>query len=263
MGSVKTIGDLLRDWRRRRRLSQLDLACEAEISTRHLSFLETGRSVPSREMVLHLAEQLEVPKRDRNVLLVAAGYAPIFPERSIQDPLLQSARKAIDIVLEAQKPYPAFALDRHWNLVASNGALPQLYEGVSSALLQPPVNALRLGLHPEGLAQKIANLAEWRAHLLARLKRQVDLTGDSVLMDLLREVSKYPGGVSKIPSPPGAVQHAVVVPLQIRIAAGLLSFFSTTTIFGSPVDVTLSQPALECFYSAREATPAKVRSLSD
>ncbi len=262
MGSVKTIGDLLRDWRRRRRLSQLDLACEAEISTRHLSFLETGRSVPSREMVLHLAEQLEVPKRDRNVLLVAAGYAPIFPERSIQDPLLQSARKAIDIVLEAQKPYPAFALDRHWNLVAGNGALPQLYEGVSSALLQPPVNALRLGLHPEGLAQKIANLAEWRAHLLARLKRQVDLTGDSVLTDLLREVSKYPGGVSKIPSPPGAVQHAVVVPLQIRIAAGLLSFFSTTTIFGSPVDVPLSELALECFYPADDATAEKVRSLS-
>ena len=189
MAPVKTIGDLLRDWRLRRRLSQLNLACEAEISTRHLSFLETGRSIPSREMVLRLAEQLEVPKRERNVLLVAAGFAPIFPERSLQDPVLHGARKAIDLVLEAQKPCPAFALDRHWNIVASNGGLPQLYVGVSPALLQQPVNALRLGLHPEGLAPKIANLAEWRAHLLARLKRQIDLTGDTKLADLLQEVS--------------------------------------------------------------------------
>jgi transcriptional regulator with XRE-family HTH domain len=262
MGSVKTIGELLRDWRQRRRLSQLDLACEAEISTRHLSFLETGRSIPSREMVLHLAEQLEVPKRERNVLLVAAGYAPIFPERLLQDPVLQSARKAIDLVLEAQKPYPAFALDRHWNLVASNGALLQLYDGVLPALLRAPVNALRLGLHPQGLAQKIANLPEWRAHLLARLKRQVDLTGDAALMDLLQEVSKYPGGVSKTPSPTGSVQHAVLVPLQIRIGAVVLSFFSTTTIFGSPVDVTLSELALECFYPADDSTAETVRSLS-
>jgi transcriptional regulator with XRE-family HTH domain len=262
MGSVKTIGDLLRDWRRRRRLSQLDLACEAEISTRHLSFLETGRSIPSREMVLHLAEQLDVPRRERNVLLVAAGYAPIFPEHSLQDPVLHGARKAIDLVLDAQKPYPAFALDRHWNIVASNGGLPKLYDGVSPALLQQPVNALRLGLHPEGLARKIANLAEWRAHLLARLKRQVDLTGDTRLMDLLQEVSKYPSGVSKTTSPAGSVQHAVLVPLQIRIDTTLLSFFSTTTIFGSPVDVTLSELALECFYPADDATAQAVNSLS-
>jgi len=262
MAPVKTIGGLLRDWRQRRRLSQLDLACEAEISTRHLSFLETGRSIPSREMVLHLAEQLEVPKRERNILLVAAGYAPIFPERSLQDPVLLGARKAIDLVLEAQKPYPAFALDRHWNIAASNGGLPQLYVGVLPDLLQQPVNALRLGLHPDGLAPKIANLAEWRAHLLARLKRQIDITGDTKLADLLQEVSKYPSGVSKTPSPAGSEQHAVLVPLQIRIDAGTLSFFSTTTIFGSPVDVTLSELALECFYPADDATAQAVRSLS-
>jgi transcriptional regulator with XRE-family HTH domain len=262
MGSVRTIGDLLREWRQRRRLSQLDLACEAEISTRHLSFLETGRSLPSREMVLHLAEQLEVPKRDRNVLLVAAGYAPMFPERSLQDPVLDGARKAIDLVLEAQKPYPAFALDRHWNIAASNSALPELYVGVTPTLLQPPINALRLSLHPDGLAPKITNLPEWRAHLLARLRRQIDLTGDAELIALLDEVAKFPGGVSKTPIPPSATQHAVMVPLQIAVDGSVLSFFSTTTIFGTPVDVTLSELALECFYPADDATVEAVRALT-
>jgi transcriptional regulator with XRE-family HTH domain len=264
MASVTTIGDLLRKWRQRRRLSQLDLACEAEISTRHLSFLETGRSQPSREMVLHLAEQLEVPQRERNVLLVAAGYAPMFSERSLEDPVLDNARRAIHLVLEAQKPYPAFAIDRHWTIAATNGALPQLYEGVSPTLLKPPVNALRLGLSPEGLAPKIANLAEWRAHLLARLRRQSDLTGDPVLMDLLQELLKYPAGVSKTPTLPlGSMQHEVVVPLQICVGTRLLSFFSTTTIFGSPVDVTLSELALECFYPADQATADAVRAITD
>lgn len=261
MGSVRAIGDLLREWRQRRRLSQLDLACEAEISTRHLSFVETGRSLPSREMVLHLAERLDVPKRDRNVLLVAAGYAPIFPERSLQDPVLEGARKAVEIVLEAQKPYPAFALDRHWNIAASNAALPELYLGVASALLRPPINALRLSLHPEGLAPKIGNLAEWRAHLLARLRRQIDLTGDAELTELLGEVSKFPGGVSKAPLP-SEMQHAVVVPLQISVQGSVLSFFSTTTIFGTPVDVTLSELALECFYPADDATAEAVHAMT-
>jgi transcriptional regulator with XRE-family HTH domain len=262
MATTRTIGDLLREWRQRRRLSQLDLACDAEISTRHLSFMETGRSQPSREMVLHLAEQLDVPRRERNVLLVAAGYAPIFPERSLQDPVLDGARKAIDLVLEAQKPYPAFAIDRHWTIAASNGALPQLYTEIDPALLQRPINALRLSLHPEGLAPKIANFAEWRAHLLARLRRQVDLTGDPVLTELLQEISRYPGGVSKSPMPVGAMQHAVVVPLQIRIHDTILSFFSTTTIFGTPVDVTLSELALECFYPADETTADAVRAMT-
>ena len=263
MVSVRAIGDLLREWRQRRRLSQLDLACEAEISTRHLSFLETGRSQPSREMVLHLAEQLEVPQRERNVLLVAAGYAPMFPERSLEDPVLDNVRRAIHLVLEAQKPYPAFAIDRRWNIAASNAALPQLYDGVSPDLLKPPVNALRLGLSPQGLAPKIANLAEWRAHLLARLRRQIDLTGDSALMELLQELLQYPGGVSKTPTMPvGAMQHAVVVPLQIRAGGQMLSFFSTTTIFGSPVDVTLSEIALECFYAADQATADAVRAMT-
>src|SRR5215468_2201564 len=193
------VGGLLRQWRQRRRLSQLDLACDAGISTRHLSFVETGRAHPSREMLLHLAERLEVPVRERNVLLVAAGYAPIFPERPLSDPALAAARTAIDLVLDRQKPYPAFALDRHWRVVASNAALPELYEGVAPDLLEPPVNALRLSLHPQGLAPRIANLAQWRAHLLFRLRRQVELTADRVLIDLLREVASYPAAPAGAP----------------------------------------------------------------
>src|SRR6202050_576157 len=186
------VGGLLRQWRQRRRLSQLDLAGDAEISTRHLSFLETGRAQPSRDMVLLLSEQLDVPIRERNVLLVAAGFAPVFPERALDDPALAAARAAIDLVLERQKPYPAFALDRHWRIVASNAALPELYDGVAPDLLQPPVNAMRLSLHPRGLAPRIANLAEWRAHLLYRLRREVELTADPVLIELLQEVGGYP-----------------------------------------------------------------------
>jgi transcriptional regulator with XRE-family HTH domain len=171
------VGHLLREWRQRRRLSQLALAYDAEISARHLSFIETGRAQPSRDMVLHLSEQLEVPVRERNVLLVAAGYAPIFPERPLEDPAMSAARAAIDLVLERQKPYPAFALDRRWHIVASNAALPELYDGVDPDLLQPPVNVMRLSLHPKGLAPRIANLAEWRAHLLFRLRRQAETHG--------------------------------------------------------------------------------------
>src|ERR1700756_3180434 len=178
------VGHLLREWRQRRRLSQLALACDAGISTRHLSFIETGRAQPSRDMVLHLSEQLEVPVRERNVLLVAAGFAPMFPERPLEDPALTAARAAVDLVLERQKPYPAFALDRHWHVVASNAALPELYGGVEPELLRPPVNVMRLSLHPNGLAPRIANLAEWRAHLLFRLRRQAALRPPAGLVDL-------------------------------------------------------------------------------
>jgi transcriptional regulator with XRE-family HTH domain len=259
MTSARPIGDLLREWRQRRRLSQLTLACDAEISTRHLSFIETGRSQPSREMILHLSEQLAVPMRDRNILLVAAGYAPMFPERSLDDPALQSVRKAIDLVLESQKPFPAFALDRHWNIVASNGALPEVYIGVAARLIQPPINALRLTLHPDGLARRIANLSEWREHSLARLRRQIDVTADPVLIELLRELSQYPvpGGKQYAVAP--ADESAVAIPFRIRTDQGLLSFFTTTTMFGSPVDITLSELAVECFYPSDAATAEIVR----
>jgi transcriptional regulator with XRE-family HTH domain len=258
MTAARPIGDLLREWRQRRRLSQLTLACDAEISTRHLSFIETGRSQPSRAMILHLSEQLAIPMRDRNILLVAAGYAPIFPERSLDDPALQSVRKAIDLVLERQKPYPAFALDRHWTIAASNGALPEVYVGVAPHLMQPPINALRLTLHPDGLAPRIANLSEWRQHSLARLRRQIDVTADPVLLELLRELSQYsgPGGKNHLAVP--TEEPAVAIPFCIRTERGLLTFFTTTTMFGSPVDITLSELAVECFYPA-DATAQIVR----
>jgi transcriptional regulator with XRE-family HTH domain len=265
MSNARPVGDLLREWRQRRRLSQLDLACDAEISTRHLSFVETGRSRPSREMILHLSEQLDVPMRERNVLLVAAGYAPIFPERSLEDSALQPARKAIAVVLESQKPYPAFAIDRHWTIVASNGALPEAYVGVAPRLLQPPINALRLSLHPEGLAPRIANLEEWREHAVGRLRRQVDLTADPVLMELLRELSDYAKPLAKnrkeaaAGSAAGSPETAVMIPFRLHTSLGLLAFFTTTTIFGTPVDVTLSELALECFYPADTATAEIVR----
>jgi len=261
IAAANGVGELLRGWRQRRRLSQLDLAVEAEVSTRHLSFVETGRALPSRDMVLHLAERLEVPMRERNVLLVAAGYAPIFPERGLRDPALAAARAAIDLILERQLPYPAFALDRHWQIAAGNGALPELYDGVAPELLKPPVNALRLSLHPKGLAPRIANLGEWRAHLLFRLRRQIDITADPVLIDLLRDVSGYPAGTIKS-MPPAGLEHAVAVPFAIHTEGGLLSFFSTTTIFGTPVDVTLSELALELFFPADEETAAAVQRMS-
>jgi len=259
MTAARPIGDLLREWRQRRRLSQLTLACDAEISTRHLSFIETGRSQPSRAMILHLSEQLAIPMRDRNILLVAAGYAPIFPERSLDDPALQSVRKAIDLVLESQKPYPAFALDRHWTIAASNGALPEVYVGVAPHLMQPPINALRLTLHPDGLAPRIANLSEWRQHSLARLRRQIDVTADPVLLELLRELSQYSGPGDKNHLAVPTEEPAVAIPFCIRTARGLLTFFTTTTMFGSPVDITLSELAVECFYPADAATAQIVR----
>jgi transcriptional regulator with XRE-family HTH domain len=252
------VGDLLREWRQRRRLSQLDLACEAEISTRHLSFLETGRSQPSREMILHLAEQLEVPLRERNVLLVAGGYAPVFPERSLEDPALQAARKAIDLVLTGHEPYPALAIDRHWTLVASNTATTPFLAGIDSSLLQPPVNVLRVSLHPAGLAPRIANLPEWRSHLLERLNRQVEISADPVLMELMRELEEYPQSGAGKP----AARHeygGVAVPFQLVTEGGILSFISTTTIFGTPVDITLSELAIESFFPADTMTAESMR----
>jgi transcriptional regulator with XRE-family HTH domain len=255
------VGGLIRQWRQRRRLSQLDLACDAGISTRHLSFVETGRAQPSRDMLLHLSEQLDVPVRERNVLLVAAGYAPVFPERPLEDPALAAARAAVDLVLERQKPYPAFAVDRHWRIVASNSALPELYDDVAAELLKRPVNAMRLSLHPRGLAPRILNLGEWRAHLLFRLRRQVELTADAALIDLLREVSNYPVPSGK-PVHVAGLEHEIVVPFRIKTTEGALSFFSMTTVFGTPVDVMLSELALELFFPADDDTASSVQRMA-
>ncbi len=255
---AQPVGNLLRDWRRRRRLSQLDLACDADISTRHLSFVETGRSLPSREMVLHLAEQLEVPLRERNALLVAAGYAPTFRERSLEDPTFEAARKVVDLVLRGHEPYPAIAVDRHWTLVASNRAVTPLLAGVEPSLLEGPVNVLRLSLHPGGVAPRIVNLEEWRSHLLARLRRQIDVSADPVLRELFDELSSYPvPGRANEKTSANTDYAGVAVPLQFATEAGVLSFISTTTVFGTPVDITLSELALESFFPA-DATTADI-----
>jgi transcriptional regulator with XRE-family HTH domain len=250
------VGDLLREWRQRRRMSQLDLSLEADISTKHLSFLETGRSQPSREMLLLLAEQLDIPLRERNVLLVAAGFAPVFAERRLDDPALQAARKAVDLVLAGHEPYPALAVDRHWTLVAANAAVGRLIGDADPTLLRPPVNVLRLSLHPMGMAPRIANLAEWRAHLIARLHRQIEASADAILGGLMAELSAYPVPSAQ-PRSRGGGEDAyggVLVPLRLQTEQGPLSFLSTTTVFGTPLDITLSELALESFFPADPAT---------
>jgi transcriptional regulator with XRE-family HTH domain len=259
----RPFGEHLRFWRQHRRMSQLDLASDADISTRHLSFVETGRSVPSREMVLRLAERLEVPLRERNALLVSAGYAPMYRERALDDPALARARDAVQLILKSHEPYPALAVDRHWNLLAHNAMVPHLLATADPSLLQPPVNVLRLSLHPKGLAPRIVNLGQWRTHLFERLRQQVHATGDAQLAALYEELRAYP-------VPPDA-DHTqlegellgVAMPLQFRSASGVvLSFISTTTVFGSPVDVTLQELALETFFPADEVTAAALRQLA-
>jgi len=260
------IGPLIRDWRQQRRLSQLELALEAEISQKHLSFVESGRSQPSRDMVLLLAEHLGVPLRERNTLLLAAGYAPVYLERALEDPALQAAKAAIDLILTGHEPYPALAVDRHWTLLAANAAVaPLLALVVDAELLRPPVNVLRLALHPGGLAAATVNFDEWRAHILARLRQQVRIAADPVLADLLAELLAYPAssvgsGSGRVPMP--VVEPAIAVPLRLRVGDGVLSFISTTTVFGTPVDITLSELALETFFPADAATGAALRALA-
>lgn len=256
--ATRPVGDLLREWRQRRRMSQLDLALEAEISTKHLSFLETGRSRPSREMVLHLAEQLAVPLRERNALLGAAGFAPAYPERDLSDPAMAAARQAVDMVLAAHAPYPALAVDRHWNLVSANDAVGRLLLGVDATLLAPPVNVLRMTLHPAGLAPRIVNLAQWRGHTLARLRQQVAVTADATLTALATELVAYPGGTEA----PAAGEQGVAIPLQLRYGSSVLSMFSTTTVFGTPVDITLAELAVEAFYPSDSATADALRAMT-
>jgi transcriptional regulator with XRE-family HTH domain len=248
-------GTHLRHWRQHRRLSQLDLANEAQISTRHLSYVETGRAEPSREMVLRLAERLEVPLRERNALLVAAGYAPMYRQRSLDDPALASAKRAVDLVLKGHEPFPALAIDRHWNLVAHNALVPLLMAGAAPELVEAPINVLRLSLHPNGLAPRIANLHQWRAHLLERLQQQIAATGDASLSALHDELAAYPlPNVSHDAPTAGGELTNVVVPFQLVTPDGLLSFISTTTIFGTPVDVTLQELAVESFFPADAQT---------
>jgi transcriptional regulator with XRE-family HTH domain len=259
----RRVGPLLRDWRQRRRMSQMELALEAGVSTRHLSFVETGRSRPSAEMVLHLAERLEVPLRERNELLLAAGFAPQYSARDFDDPALREVRDAVGRVLAAHEPYPAIAVDRYWNLIASNEALGPFLEGVAPELLVPPVNTIRLALHPDGVAPRILNLGEYRADLVERLERAARLTGDPELAALHEEMLGYPG--PEAPAPPAGASSAAAVAVGLRLApapgsdAPELSFFSTITTFGTAVDVTVSELAVEAFFPADAQTAEYLR----
>ncbi|MBO0687938.1 MAG: helix-turn-helix transcriptional regulator [Candidatus Dormibacteraeota bacterium] len=253
VATAPRVGPLLREWRRRRRLSQLDLALDAGVSARHLSFVETGRSRPSPDMVLILADQLQVPLRDRNQLLVAAGYAPSYPERGLDDPELAPVREAVQRVLDGHEPYPAMVIDRGWNRVAGNRSIP-LLGAVAPELMGPPLNVIRVSLHPRGVAPRILNLGEWRAHLLDRLKREVLLTGDAGLEALYKEVSAYPGG-----EPHQGPVNGVAVPLRVRTEIGDLSFYSTVATFGTAVDVTVAELSLESFFPADARTREAVQ----
>ncbi|WP_224365152.1 helix-turn-helix domain-containing protein [Hyalangium versicolor] len=262
----RPVGDLLRMWRQRRSLSQLELALRAEVSARHVSFLETGRSQPSREMLLHLAEELDIPLRERNTLLMAAGFAPVYAERSLDDPALRASKEAVELVLAGHEPYPALAVDRHWTLVTANRAIAPLLEGIAPDLLQPPINVLRLSLHPSGLAPRVANLEQWRNHVLTRLHRQIDLSGDEKLVALLEELRGY-GTQGSGARTSGNLQEldyaGVVVPMRIQTSHGLLSLFGTTTVFGTPVDITLAELAIESFFPADPQTAAVLRRIAE
>ena len=255
------VGPLLRDWRQRRRLSQLDLAVGAGVSARHVSFVETGRARPSAEMVMQLAEHLDVPLRDRNALLLAAGYAPAFAQRDLDDPEMGPVRDVLDRLLRGHEPYPAIVVDRHWGLVAANRAVAVLTDGAAPYLLEPPVNVLRLGLHPDGLAPRIRNLGEWRAHLLDRLSRQAVVSGDPALFALHEELAALPGAHPGLTASLEASE--IAVPLLLTVDGSELAFISTATSFGTAIEVTVSELAIESFFPADEATTRFLRARSD
>jgi len=253
-----TIGDLLREWRKRRRLSQLELAAQAAISARHLSFVENGRSLASRDIVLRLAGALGLALRERNQLLLAAGYAPVYQETGLESPQMAAVLAMVRQVLAAHEPFPAVVLDRYWNRVEANGPAWLFSTGVAPHLLQEPVNLMRVALHPQGLAPSIANLGEWRAHLLGRLRRQVALTADARLGRLYDELLGYPCDQPEpdveLPGP-----GAIAVPLRLRHQGRVLSFFSTVSTFGTPLDITVAELAIESFYPADAATTELLR----
>ncbi len=262
MNASPHVGELLRQWRQRRRLSQLELACEAEISSRHLCFLETGRSLPSREMLLHLSRTLDIPLRDRNLLMLAGGYAPVFKETPLQDSDLQLARQAVELMINGHEPYPALAFDRRWTLVTQNKAHARLLRGVDAELMQPPVNVLRLALHPDGLAPRIVNLAEFRGYVFKRLRRDMAMTDDPLPARLLEEFDGYPKPDGHGPTEATATDSrytGVVVRLQLIIEGASLSLFTASTVFGTPLDITLSELAIESYFPANQRTADTLR----
>ena len=253
----RSVGELLREWRERRRLSQLDLAIQAEISARHLSFVETGRSRPTAAMIMRLTEHLGVPLRERNLLLLAGGFAPAYPQHSLDSPELDNVRAALRQVLAGHEPYPAVVVDRWWDLQDANSAIAVLTEGCSPDLLTPPVNVLRLSLHPQGMAPRIANLSQWRAHLLCQLRHRAQALADARLAELHAELAGYPGGIDDTVPPDG-----VVLPLRYRLGDRELALFSISASVGTATDVTVEELAIEAFYPADPATAAAFRQAS-
>ncbi len=262
--AAPSFGSLLQSWRQRRRLSQLELAAEAGVSQRHLSFVETGRASPSRDMVLHLAEHLQVPPRERNTLLLAAGFAPLLQNRGLEHPDLSAAWRAIDAILKGHAPNPALAVDRHWRLVAANDAVQPLLSGVAPALLGTGANVLRISLHPEGLAPRIRNFRDWRDHVLGRLARQVEAQTDPVLMELLEELRGYPVPPgARPPTPATRLYGDLAVPLELEAGLGRpLRLISTTTVFGTALDIGLAEIAIESFFPLTDETAERLAALA-
>lgn len=257
-----SVGDHLRHWRQLRHLSQQELALEAELSTRHLSCVETGKASPSRELLLRLCERLSVPLRERNIWLVCAGYAPMYREHRLDDPAMQPARQAIQHILNSHEPWPAVAFDRHWNMVMYNRMVAPFLADAEPMLLRAPVNLLRISLHPGGLAPRIANLNQWREHLFARLQQQIRSTGDTELENLLVELQSYPGQQPDQAIRLEGAHSGVLMPFLVHTPAGLLHLISTTTVFGTPTDITLQELALETFFPGNEETAEVLRNLA-
>lgn len=255
-----SIGEQLREWRVRRRMSQMDLALDSEISTRHLSFIETGRSKPSAQMLQRIADCLDVPHRARNALLLAGGYAPDYQERPLDSPEMEGMKAIVEHVLTGHEPYPALAVDRHWNMVAANSAVEILAQLAAPELFEPPVNVLRIALHPKGLAPHIVNHGEWRTHILERLDHQIDASADAGLIALRAELAGYPASAD---AHDGSAANGIAVPLILDTPMGRLRFVSTVTIFGTPVDITLSELAIEAFFPADAESAALLRKLAE
>ncbi|WP_405951682.1 helix-turn-helix transcriptional regulator [Streptomyces prunicolor] len=266
----KGVGPLLRAWRERRRVSQLELALRADSSARHISFVETGRSRPSEEMVLRLAEHLDVPVRERNSLLLAAGYAPHYPETPLDDPALDALREGLERLIQGYEPYPALVVDAGYDVVAANRGITMLLDGVPESLLQPPLNAMRLTLHPRGMAPRIRNLGEWRGHLLAQMERQIALHRSEPLRALYEEVAAYPapertaaGDDGDSGDEPSSSVPYFALPMRIEHDGRVLSFVSSISTFNTPMDVTVSELAIETFLPADPATAKYLHALGD
>ncbi|MBV9292447.1 MAG: helix-turn-helix transcriptional regulator [Frankiales bacterium] len=245
------VGPMLREWRSRRRVSQLELSSETGVSTRHLSFIETGRARPSRDMVMRLAEYLELPLRERNTLLLAAGHAPEFPQTPLSAESMRDVRRSLQSLVDAHEPCPALVADHAWNLVLANSAALSFTEGVPDELMADPINIIRLVMHPDGLSSRVANFADYSEHVLIRLQRQLRATGDPAIAELIRECQAYPG----VGRPRGST-HAIAPVLALRLSAGddVLSFFTVVSTLGAPYDVTLDEIVIESFFPADDAT---------